>query len=43
MPPGRGGNLTHAEQTDFYASRFARETLGHHGGIAKLPYMEIER
>ena len=37
MPPGRTGGLTRAEQKAFYGSLFARQVLGHHGGIAKLP------
>jgi len=37
VPPGRGGKLTHAEQEEFYNGRFAREVLGHKGGLTRAP------
>jgi len=37
-PPTRGSKrATHAEQKVFYEGWFAREVLGHKGGMTKMP------
>lgn len=37
-PPVRGGRVaTHAEQIEFFDSNFARNVLGHTGGITTPP------
>ncbi len=35
--PARSGRMTHSEQTDFYASPFIVNVIGHSGGITTLP------
>ncbi len=33
--------MTHAEQREFYESRFVRDVLGHNGGITTLPRRKV--